>query len=71
VKLLIEHIKDLKAREKVVKYIQYDNARENVAFEQACKKEGLGVLYTSPTSLSSMDEWKESLLLCIQDQEQY
>jgi hypothetical protein len=46
VKLLIEHIKDLKAKEKVVKYIQYDNAREIVAFEQACKKEGLGVLYT-------------------------
>jgi hypothetical protein len=52
VKLLIEHIKDLKAKGKVVKYIQYDNACENVAFEQACKKEGLGILfeYTSPNS---------------------
>jgi hypothetical protein len=52
VKLLIEHIKDLKAKGKVVKYIQYDNARENMAFEQACKKEGLGIQfeYTSPNS---------------------
>jgi transposase InsO family protein len=50
-KVMLMLIKDLKARNnKIVKYIQCDNAGENHKLEEACKREGLGIQfeYTAP-----------------------
>ena len=52
VKVILKLIKDLRAKGNPVKFIRCDNAGENIALEEACKEEGLGIQfeYTSPNS---------------------
>ena len=43
---LIPFVKELKVKDgKIVKYVRLDNAGENTAFEEGCKKEGFGITF--------------------------